>query len=235
MTDHVRWPTSDDVLSARQIVAFIGPLGAGKTEIAINYALAAERSGRATCLIDLDIVTPYFRVGDYGAELSKAGLRVIAPPGSLARYEAPALSPEIAGALAESDLHVVLDVGGDAHGARLLGTYGPHILRRSHDLWMVVNPFRQGSSLADVAEQRTNVEESVGLSVTGLVANPHCGRKTGASHLKSGWEAIRQWALSLRLPIVCLAVMDYLSDESPEVDVPTLLLSSHVKLPWETA
>ncbi|MBN1460518.1 MAG: hypothetical protein JXA57_13375 [Armatimonadetes bacterium] len=234
MTGDTQRRAGSEVVSQNEIVAFVGPLGAGKTEIAINYAVASASSGRSTCLIDLDIVTPYFRVGDYRAELSKSGLRVVAPPGSLANFETPALSPEIAGALAESGLHSVLDVGGDAHGARLLGTYAPHILRRSHDIWIVVNPFRQGSSLADLVDQRASVERTVGLSFTGIVANPHCGVATEPSHLKSGWEAIQEWALSLDLPIVCFSVMEHLVDETPEVDVPKLLLSPHVRLPWET-
>jgi hypothetical protein len=234
MTEHTQPPAVDDALSPNATVAFVGPLGVGKTETAINYALAAVRSGRTTCLIDLDVVTPYFRVGDYRAQLSRTGLRVIAPSGSLANYETPALSPDIAGALGEPDLHTVLDVGGDAHGARLLGTYAPHISRRSCDFWMVVNPFRRGSSPADVFEQRASVERIAGLPITGIIANPHCGADTKPDHLRSGWEVIRECARSLQLPVVWFAVMDDLADEIPDVNIPRLLLRPHVRLPWET-
>jgi hypothetical protein len=234
MTKRRRPFPEEEVLSPKPVVIFIGPLGAGKTEIAINYSLAALGSGRSTCLVDLDIVTPYFRVGDYRSQLSTAGLRVIAPSGSLASYETPAVSPEIAGALGEPDLHTILDVGGDIQGVRLLGTYAPHIPRRSCDLWIVVNPFRQGSSTAAVTDQRAGVEAMTGLAVTGIIANPHLGAMTEPHHLESGWSSVQECALSLYLPVVWFAVMEDLADRSPEVNVPRLLLCPHVKLPWET-
>jgi len=112
-------------LSSQPILGFLGPLGTGKTEIAISYSLASLAAGRPTCLIDFDVVTPYFRVGNYRDQLASRGLHVIAAPGSLAGFETPALSPEIAGALHDPDLHVVLDISGDPEGARLLGTYAP--------------------------------------------------------------------------------------------------------------
>ena len=41
---------SKSPLSSRSIVGFLGPLGTGKTEIAINYSLASLAAGRPTCL-----------------------------------------------------------------------------------------------------------------------------------------------------------------------------------------
>ncbi len=223
------------LLSSRPIVAFIGPLGTGKTEIAINYSLASLAAGRATCLADLDVVTPYFRVGDYREQLAAKGLRVLAPPGRLARFETPALSPELAGALGQDDLHLVLDVGGDPEGARLLGAYAPQLSARGYDLWMVINPFRPDVSARGPAEQRRLTERASGLQITGLAANPHLGPMTEPSHLERGWRALREAAQQLRLPIVFLAVAEHLAGRLPPVEVPVLPLHLCVRLPWESS
>jgi len=221
-------------LSSRPIVGFIGPFGTGKTEVAISYSLASLAAGRATCLIDLDVVTPYFRVGGYREQLMERGLRVIAPPGRLADFETPALSPEIGGALQQHDLHVVLDVGGDPEGARLLGTYAHQISARGCDLWMVINPFRPEVSARGLAQQRRLIEDASNLHITGLVANPHLGPLTDPSHLAEGWQAVRRASKQLRLPIVFFAAADRAMDQLPDVDVPVLPLHLCLRLPWES-
>ena len=225
---------SKSPLSSRPILGFLGPLGTGKTEIAINYSLASLAAGRPTCLIDFDVVTPYFRAGAYRDQLAARGLHVIAAPGSLAGFETPALSPEIAGALHDPDLHVVLDIGGDPEGARLLGTYSPAISARGCDLWMVANPFRPDVSARDLAQQRRLIEDTSGLHITGLVANPNLGPLTDRSHLASGWQSIKRTAERLHLPIPFLAAPEHTIDQLPDIDVPLLPLRLCVRLPWDS-
>jgi len=222
-------------LSSQPILGFLGPLGTGKTEIAISYSLASLAAGRPTCLIDFDVVTPYFRVGNYRDQLASRGLHVIAAPGSLVGFETPALSPEIAGALHDPDLHVVLDIGGDPEGARLLGTYAPAISARGADLWLVANPFRPDVSARDLVQQRRLIEDTSGLPITGLVANPHLGPLTDRSHLASGLEALTKTAERLRLPIAFLAAAEGSIAHLPEIDVPLLPLHLCVRLPWESS
>jgi hypothetical protein len=221
-------------LSSQPVVAFTGPFGCGKTEVAIAYALASLAQGRPTCIVDLDIVTPYFRIGDYRETLDAQGVRVVAPHGALASFEAPALSPEISGAIGSDDLHVVLDVGGDPMGAHLLGVYAEQITRRGHDLWMVVNPFRPSSGTPGLlAQQARAIEAACAMTLTGLVANPHLGGLTTSTHLQSGWETTAETARELGLPIVFCAVEESLYGGSPVLDVPVLPLRRALRLPWE--
>ncbi len=221
-------------LSPQRIVAFVGPFGTGKTEIAINYGLASVAAGRATSLADFDVVTPYFRVGDYRDQLAVQGLRVIAAPGALASFENPALPTEILGALRAPASYLVLDVGGDPVGARLLGSFADYLLAQAYELWMVVNPFRPASSSASaLADMRRLIEASSGLQFTGVVANPHLGKQTEASHLESGWRAVGQIANELGLPIAFLAVAEHLLDIAPRIEAPILPLRLNLHLPWE--
>ena len=84
MTDRI--PYADTVI-------FTGRFGSGKSETAINYATSLGRrlpggegapgsdKGRpvGAVLIDLDIVTPYFRSRETADRLLKLGVRVVAP------------------------------------------------------------------------------------------------------------------------------------------------------------
>ena len=61
------------------VTVFYGLYGSGKSEIAINYALRLAGCGHPVTLIDLDAVTPYFRVRDVREELVTRGVQVVAP------------------------------------------------------------------------------------------------------------------------------------------------------------
>lgn len=222
--------------SARPTVVFTGAFGAGKTEVAISYALAARARGLETRLVDLDVVTPYFRVGDYRDELEEQGITVIAPEGGLASFELPALPPEIAGALLDTSLHVVLDVGGDAPGARLLATYAAMIESRGYDHWVVANPFRPSTATPHaLLEEVEEIARWSGLRPTGLVANPNLGPSTRLADVSAGLERVRQAADELGLPIAMLAVARDLLDHPGLPPLPVLPLQLTVRLPWQSS
>lgn len=220
-------------LSPQPIVIFAGPFGSGKTEVAVNYALAAARDGARLFLVDMDIVTPYFRVGDLREELEAHGVRVIAPPGALASFENPALPPEVGSALAGSEGQAVLDVGGDAVGARLLNAYAATIRRRGYDMWVVVNPFRYGSAPDQAVTQAADIEAMSGLSPTGVVANPHVGRETRPEDVKRGIAEARDAAERLDLPLAFAGVERSLLARLDLHELPALPLDLMVRLPWE--
>jgi hypothetical protein len=221
-------------ISPHPIVAFTGCFGSGKTEVAVAYALAAHGQGRATAIVDLDIVTPYFRVGDLRSRLAEEGLEVIAPAGALASFELPALPREVTGALRRVNAHVVLDVGGDPAGARLLGVYAAEIAARSYDMWLVVNPFRPASELPQsIAEQARAIEGASQLRFTGVVSNPHLGPLTQPADIEAGLDQVRRGADGLGLPVVFLAVEAAMVDRVSQIDLPVLPLRRLLRVPWE--
>lgn len=220
--------------STQPTVVFTGAFGSGKTEVAIAYALAVRAAGRSVGIVDLDIVTPYFRVGDCREQLQRAGLRVVAPEGGLASFETPALPAEIAGALADRSLHLVLDAGGDPEGARLLAVYAEQIEERGCDLWMVTNPFRPSTSAPSaVADQARAIEALATLRLTGLVANPNLGAATRPTDLERGLKQVQQAAERLRLPLVLLAAEKRLVEGRSFLGVPVLPLDLALRLPWQ--
>ena len=134
--------------------------------------------GRAVSLLDCDIVTPYFRVGNYRDLLMAEGIRVVAVPGALATFEVPAVPPELRSTLEDWAGQAVLDAGGDPVGAHFLAGYAEPLRARGYDMWMVVNPHRpttaEPASMVTLARE---IEAQSGLGLHGTGGEPEPGAR----------------------------------------------------------
>ena len=247
-----------DTLPSVDAVIFTGRFGSGKSETAINYALslarqapqraeprvhAGQESARAI-LIDLDIVTPYFRSRETADRLLEQGVRVIAPSIIGQHLDTPAITPQILGAIQQTDLPVVLDVGGDKQGARALGQFSSAIRQGDYAMHFVVNPYRPftdtvGGLRSSIAE----IEASARLQVSGLVSNPNLIGETTIEHVVQGHAKIEEFAQALGLPIAFVCVerqwLDALAPDGSGEPTrtafaqPVLVLDRHFVMTWE--
>jgi hypothetical protein len=212
-----------------EIQIFAGRFGSGKSEVSLNYALAlargnaprAEGVGFAAAgniagpqqekmrvvLVDLDIVTPYFRSREMAAMMREQGVEVIAPAAVSRHLDSPSITPQILGAIEQVNQAVVLDVGGDPQGARALGQFSAAILRRGYAMHFVVNPYRPfTSSLEGISRSIGEVEHTSRLRVTSLVSNPNLMDETTAAEILGGHAQIEEFARQLRLPIAFVCI-----------------------------
>ena len=60
-----------------RVLVIVGAYGSGKTEIAVNLAVALARSGRKVQIGDLDLVNPYFRCREARELMESEGIRVV--------------------------------------------------------------------------------------------------------------------------------------------------------------
>ena len=61
----------------KRITILCGHYGTGKTNVAVNLALARAKTDDTVTVADLDIVNPYFRTLDSAAAFEEAGIRLI--------------------------------------------------------------------------------------------------------------------------------------------------------------
>jgi hypothetical protein len=189
------------------ITVFAGRFGSGKTEIALNYALQLSRQGHSPLLIDLDIVTPYFRTRDKKRELERLGVRIVAPHPAGQHIHVPAINPQLLGALEQREHPVVIDLGGDPQGARALSAFTHAIQHREHKMLFVVNPFRPFmDTVPGIASAIAEIETSARLSVSALVSNPNLMAESTVSVFQKGHTIISQASKSLDLPIAFAVV-----------------------------
>ncbi|MFQ6098290.1 MAG: hypothetical protein ACE5O2_11250, partial [Armatimonadota bacterium] len=110
-----------------RVVAFLGPAGSGKTEVAINLALLWARFFDDVAIVDFDYVTPYFRSQDVRWRLAECGVRVVASPPKYHDFDVPVVPAELPQVVLNERLRIIFDVGGDEMGSRMLGQLRPQL------------------------------------------------------------------------------------------------------------
>lgn len=212
---------------------FVGPFGSGKTEVALNRALALARGPARPCpvtLLDLDVVDPYFRARDARAVLEAAGVRLVAPGPEWDFVDLPLLVAEQLAAAGDGD--VVCDAGGESHGALVLRQLAP-ALRGLARVYLVVNPYRPYMRTAEgMAAARRDLESAADLPVVGLVANPHLGLATTPQVIEDGYAIVSAAAARMALPVVWTAVAAPLAG-AVRLPGEILPLTFHLLPPWE--
>lgn len=216
-----------------RVTVFVGNYGSGKTEVAINWALGLLPA--AVALVDLDMVTPYFRVRDVRAELERRGLQVVVPGGALAAADMPVLPPGLVSVLAAGERRVVVDVGGDPVGARVLGSVAGLLPAGDYCVYYVVNPYRPFTgTVAGVKAALAAVQSAAGVRVDGLVANAHLGSATTPTLVARGSGLVAAAAVELGLPVSVVAVPAGLAPKlGPGVGGRLLALELFMRPPWD--
>lgn len=193
-----------------------GHYGSGKTEFAVNYAIKRAESHENVAVGDLDIVNPYFRSREKEIELKEKGIKVISSSIGYSSVDVPALSPEIYSILQDENLEVVLDVGGNPNGARVLGRYHEYFKKDEYDMWMVVNGNRPETQDAkEVIKYIQSIQNTSRIFVTGLINNTHMLRETTKEDIIRGNQLVKEISQVTGLPIIYSAVIKEVVESIP--------------------
>jgi hypothetical protein len=225
-----------------RVTVLVGAFGSGKTELAINFAMRRSDAGREVALVDIDILKPMFRSRDKRCYLSEKGIRVVSSVADYEDADIPALSPAIYGVIEDESLDVVVDVGGDDDGARILGRFRNVLERAGYEMLYVVNTRRPFSSTAeDIVNMVLAVEEASRLKCTALVSNTNLGSESSVELVKEGLEITRQAAETLRMPVRFAVIEKGVADSSRAAlgtvlrayGVPAFSVERTILPPWE--
>ncbi len=172
-------------LPRERVLLIAGHYGSGKTNIAVNLALAYAGNGIPTAICDLDIVNPYYRTKDSAAILEAAGVRLISSKYANSNVDFPALPQEIYSLIGRKDCKAVFDIGGDDRGALALGRYAPGILEENdYVMAFVVNFYRPLTRTArDALAVLREIEDAGGIAFTHLINNSNLGAESGIGTL----------------------------------------------------
>ncbi|HHT70054.1 MAG: hypothetical protein WAO22_04100 [bacterium] len=216
-----------------RITIFVGAFGSGKTEIAINYVRALAKQREKVAIVDMDIVSPYFRSRDVTEELTAQGIEVIVPPGELAQADLPIIVPRIKGAFDDPELHVVVDVGGDDIGATALGRFSDQLESLPHELLLVINTCRPFTKdVNGIKNMLLAIENATHLKVTGLVANSNLALETTPEVIQTGLEIIAAAGADSGIPVVGVGVREDLILSIGTLAAPIFPITITLLPPW---
>ncbi len=209
-----------------RIILVTGHYGSGKTNFALNLAERIIARGEELTLIDLDIVNPYFRTGDYAGSL---GCKLIAPEFLGTTLDTPSLTGNIDAAIVSGG-RVLIDVGGDDAGSAALGRYSAKIKAAGYSMLYVVNAYRNLTRTPEEAVAiLREIEGAARLSATALVNNSNLGRFTAPADVEAT-EAYAQSVSALTgLPIAATCVKGGLAASVTE----PFATEIKVTFPWE--
>ncbi len=189
-------------MGKERVNIFTGHFGSGKTELSINYALTLKETHEKVAIVDLDIVNPFFRTSEQRDMLVGNGIRVIMPNFANSTVDVPSLPPDILSVLENKCWQVVLDVGGDDLGARVLGRYYHHLTRSGYRMFYVINTKRPLSDTAEIiVDMLRQIEDSSRLKVTDLVNNTNLSYQTRACDIIDGQNIVNEVSKITGLPV----------------------------------
>lgn len=194
-------------MTDKKAIIITGHYGSGKTNIAVNLAVEYAEKGEKVCVIDLDIVNPYFRTADFGTLFEDKGIYLVAPQYANTNLDIPSLGFDMAALLRGYD-RVVVDVGGDDAGAIALGQYATILKNFGYEMLYVINSYRfLTSTPEETLELLRDIELVSSLKATGVVNSSNLGLETTAEDILRSMDYAEASAKAAGLPLVFTAAM----------------------------
>jgi len=219
------------------ILVIVGGYGSGKSEVSVNLArYLLDAADQSVTLADLDIINPYFRSREAARELTDLGVGVLIPPGDHSQADLPIIIPHIKGAIQRNEGYLILDVGGDDAGSRVLSSLDGAFIDNGYEMLLVMNASRPFTSTVEGTRQLIReIETSSRLKFTGLIANTHMLEHTTPDVVADGLALTEKVASATALPVRFVSVLQSVLKDmkvAPKAH-PVLPLGRSLVKPWE--
>jgi hypothetical protein len=223
----------------KRILIVTGHYGSGKTEFSVSLAMKLarqkDRPYPRLALVDLDIVNPYFRSRERMQQLEEAGVKVY---GGIYKTEITAELPELAAdiraPLEDKGCRVIMDVGGNEAGAKVLNQFKKYYTPEETDVVAVLNfcRFETRDAESAIAQVRA-IEAACGLTVAGVINNTHLLRETTAETIRRGHRLCQEFCEKTGKMIWCDCYPEALVSASELEDLPNLMpLGLYMRPTW---
>lgn len=220
------------MVNGKTNLAFLGEAGCGKSEIALNFAMQlARRQEKPVHFFDMDQTKPLYRSRDAKEALAKNGIAL--------HYETQYLdAPTVVGGVRErlkdDGCYTILDIGGNAAGARMVGGFAKMLNADASKIFYVVNPFRPWSrDILAIDATLTSILNVSHVQSFHILCNPNLGAATTPEECTQGY-ARAQEMLGDYISIAGTCVRDAIYTEAQK-SIPAPLLPLKLYLPYEWA
>ncbi|WP_457553851.1 cobalamin biosynthesis protein CbiA [Desulfobacula sp.] len=222
-------------INIKGLVIICGNYGSGKTETAVNLAMARKKDGIDVKIADLDLVNPYFRTREARHCLEQMGIDVILPDSQYMHADLPILAPAVAGMIQQPSELTILDAGGDDVGVTVLAALENHLSQKKVHMLQVINPFRPFTeNVKGCIKIKEEIEISSKIRVTGLVSNANLIDETTAEHIYKGYDLLKDVSQATGLKIEFITACSHLIPKlaMDRFTCPVLEINRKMILPW---
>lgn len=198
--------------------------------------LLSQKGTGTVSIADLDIVNPYFRSREAAKRLAAFGVKSLIPAGAHAYADLPIIIPDIRSEIEEGVGKLILDVGGDDVGARVLSSVAEAFKPGSYEMLLVLNARRPFTSDVDSSLRlMAEIEASSRLRFTGIISNTHLMQDTTREIVLEGLALARRVSQRASLPVTFVSAVAAIAAQldPAEVALPLLVLDRALVKPWE--
>lgn len=207
-------------MTDKRLIIVTGHYGSGKTEFSVNKAVDLRKKNDKVNIADLDIVNTYFRTREKKEFLESLGIHVCESSVRSTALDLPAVSAEVMGIIQNESIAAVLDIGGDAVGARVLARFSPLVKKRDYDLLFVINANRPETQTSeDVIKYIRAIETTSDLKVTGLVNTTHLLKDTSVDDIERGHKLANEVSLLTNIPIAYEVAIESVAVQIDEEEI----------------
>ena len=190
----------------KKFILLIGNYGSGKTEIALNMAVAAAAEGKKTQVIDLDRINDYFRMSDHVKLLEERSIDLVSPTFVGAGLTQTNMPAAVGSAFARDWDLVIFDVGGDPAGALSLARYRMDfdtLEPGQLEVYDIINIRRPMSETPEkILKLKSDMEGFARQTVTGFIHNSNLQDWASAQDLIDGYPVVRAASEMSGIPVV---------------------------------
>lgn len=198
----------------RKVEAFIGEHASGKSENAINRALALRGQGRKVTLVDLDLVDPFFTLRPLKEKLEKRGISLVGITDSFGLGEAGTpFTREMQNVLRLSG-DIIFDIGYGVFGAKALNLIEGAMDDPNLRIFCVINIARPMTSTLDRIIKHVSEQGKI----HGLINNSHLGKETTVEIVQEGALLVSEAARILKIPVIATSIFKELAGKIGERD-----------------
>lgn len=221
------------LLKTKKNFVFVGEAGSGKSEIAINFAIhLAKLSDKPVHFFDVDQTKPLFRSRDAKEKLREENIHFHYEEQF---FDAPTIVGGVREHLADENVIVVMDVGGDHLGARLIGGFAPFLNREYTQNFFVINAYRPWSRdlvTIDGTMARVLGMAHIDLANVSIMSNPNVGLTTTAEEAVSGHEKVKALIDEYLSVDYMIAREDICPDIQNKIEIPLLPIKLYLTYEW---
>lgn len=216
----------------KRVFIFLGEAGSGKSEIALNWALILATSGKPVRFFDMDQTKPLFRSRELIRFLKQ---RQIFIDEYCQVLDSPTIPSGVFDRIQDPETYVILDIGGNAAGARSIGQLCT-AWSNAVAAYMVVNCYRPFSgSQKDLLITMESIMAAARLDTIQVVSSPNFGEQTTLEDVLVGHRQTEKLLGKTRYYLGFLAVLKNLEQDVqaafPAVDI--FGITRYIKAPWE--